>query len=60
MIDQIAHVRNVETMYVATPDIGDASAHSRMGFLSRNFSQRFGKRRFKSETGVKRERVIDE
>ncbi|CAG9240941.1 hypothetical protein PCAR4_10192 [Paraburkholderia caribensis] len=60
VVDQVAHVRAVETMDVPMSDIDQTGAQGGVGLLPDDFSQRFGKSRLESGAWIQRQYIVDE
>ena len=58
--DDVAYVRNLETMHETPPDIGQASTNRRMRLLPCDFGQSFRERCFHSDPRIESQGIVDQ
>ena len=59
-VDDVAYVRNLETMHETPPDVGQASTNRRVRLLSCDFGQSFRECCFHSDPRIESEGVVDQ
>lgn len=55
---EIAHIRDLQAVNKAVPDVGDAGPYGFMGFGPGNFRERLGERRLHPQARIESQRVV--